>query len=126
MTRAKELREQSEQQLEMRVGDLERELFQLRNELALMHKVEKPHLIREKRREKSRILTLLTESQKGKVVEPVVKTVKAVKSVVVEPKKAKKAEKVEKAKKAEKTEAVGKEETAEKKEKVRKKREKKG
>ena len=55
----------SVEEMQARVGDLDREIFQLRNELATQRKLEKPHLIKAKRKEKARILTLLT--QKGAV-----------------------------------------------------------
>ena len=65
MAKKKNKEESSIQEMQAQVLDLEREVFQLRNELALQKKLEKPHLIKEKRRQKARILTLLT--QKGAV-----------------------------------------------------------
>jgi large subunit ribosomal protein L29 len=57
--------EHSAKEMMAQVHDLDREIFQLRNELATQRKLEKPHLIKEKRKQKARILTLLT--QKGAV-----------------------------------------------------------
>ena len=57
--------EASVKEMQAQVHDLDREIFQLRNELATQRKLEKPHLIKEKRKQKARILTLLT--QKGAV-----------------------------------------------------------
>jgi large subunit ribosomal protein L29 len=62
----KEYKDQSVPELQAQVYDLEREIFQLRNELATQRKLEKPHLIRAKRRDKARILTLLTQKTKAK------------------------------------------------------------
>ena len=39
--------------------ELERDLFALKNELAVSKKLEKPHLLREKKKERARILTAL-------------------------------------------------------------------
>ncbi len=44
--------------------DLEREVYQLRSELSMNRKLEKPHLLKAKRREKARVLTLLTRKTK--------------------------------------------------------------
>lgn len=60
----KELRDQSAAELLMLSRDLEREVFELRNELSLNRKLEKPHLLKAKRREKARVLTILTQKQK--------------------------------------------------------------
>ena len=39
--------------------ELERDLFALKNEQAVSKKLEKPHLLREKKKERARILTAL-------------------------------------------------------------------
>ena len=65
MAKKKKTEEVSVEHMQTQVRDLEREIFQLRNELAVQRKLEKPHLIKEKRKTKARILTLLT--QKGAV-----------------------------------------------------------
>lgn len=60
----KELRDQSAAELQALSRDLEREVFELRNELSLNRKLEKPHMLKAKRREKARVLTILTQKQK--------------------------------------------------------------
>lgn len=65
MAKKKKKEEASPQEMRAQIHDLDREIFQLRNELATQRKLEKPHLIKEKRKLKARILTLLT--QKGAV-----------------------------------------------------------
>ncbi len=60
----KEKPEQSVAELRAQARDLEREVFELRNELSLNRKLEKPHLLKAKRREKARVLTLITRKQK--------------------------------------------------------------
>ncbi len=63
----KELNDRSVEELKASLGDLDRELFDLRNELATQKKLEKPHLLKEKRKEKARILTILTQKQQEAV-----------------------------------------------------------
>lgn len=59
----KELKDQSVKELTAHVHVLDREIYELRNELATQRKLEKPHLIKEKRKTKARILTILTQKQ---------------------------------------------------------------
>lgn len=63
-----ELKDQSIHELEAAVHHLDRELYALRNELAVNRKLEKPHQIKAKRKEKARVLTLLTQKQRGQHV----------------------------------------------------------
>jgi large subunit ribosomal protein L29 len=56
-----ELRSKPDDQLEILLEDLDKDLFALRCELALARKVEKPHLLQEKRRDRAKIFTLLEE-----------------------------------------------------------------
>ena len=65
MLKAKELRDQSTEELEAGLVDLSRELFQLKNQFKLEKKLEKPHRLRELRREKARILTVLSEKNRS-------------------------------------------------------------
>lgn len=62
----KQAEKNSVAEMEAQVRNLDKEIFQLRNELAMQRKLEKPHLIKEKRKQKARILTLLTK-EKGAV-----------------------------------------------------------
>jgi len=55
-------------ELNAKIRDLDREIFDLRNELAINRKLEKPHLIKAKRREKARLLTSMTQKQSSKGV----------------------------------------------------------
>ncbi len=61
----KELRDQSVDDLKASAHDLDQQLFKMRNELSVQRKVDKPHLIKEMRKNKARILTFLTQKQKG-------------------------------------------------------------
>ncbi len=64
MAKIKELRDQTDEQLVILIEDLDKEVFELRNEMAMNKKIEKPHLIREKKRTKARALTILSEKKK--------------------------------------------------------------
>jgi large subunit ribosomal protein L29 len=64
----KDLKDQPEQDLMKRVVEIDAELFALRNELAMNKKLEKPHLIKAKRKEKAQILTMMTLQQRAKEV----------------------------------------------------------
>jgi large subunit ribosomal protein L29 len=49
------------EEMNAKVADLDKEIFALRNELAVNRKLEKPHLIKVKRKEKARLLTIMTQ-----------------------------------------------------------------
>jgi len=59
----KEWKDQSVKALQAAVTELEKEIFAIRNELSWNRKIEKPHRLKEKRREKARILTHMTLKQ---------------------------------------------------------------
>ena len=65
MIKIEEIREQSDEQLEFRLEEIDREFFNLINELKANHKLEKPHLLKNLKKEKARILTIQTERKKG-------------------------------------------------------------
>lgn len=63
MAKAKELRDQSTEELEARCRDLRKELFVLINQGKQDKKMEKTHLIRQKRKDIARLLTVLREKE---------------------------------------------------------------
>ncbi|WP_420421936.1 50S ribosomal protein L29 [Simkania sp.] len=63
MLKAKDLINQSVEELEAQYEDLSREIFELMNELKLARKLDKPHLLSEKRRDRARVLTVLRQKQ---------------------------------------------------------------
>lgn len=63
MLKAKELIDKSIDELESTYQDVSQELFQLLNEHKMSKKLEKPHRLREKRRDKARILTVLQQKR---------------------------------------------------------------
>lgn len=54
--------------MKQQVVELDRGIFALRNELAMNRKLEKPHLIKQKRHEKARLLTAMTQQQRSRGV----------------------------------------------------------
>jgi len=58
-----ELKDLSVVELQAMEQSLGREVFDLRNLLSMQRKLEQPHLLRAKRHERARVLTLLTQKQ---------------------------------------------------------------
>ena len=63
MSNIQELRDMTIDQLEVYIEDLDKQLFKFRNQLASMKRLEKPHLIKDKRRDKARALMVLNEKK---------------------------------------------------------------
>lgn len=61
MAKAKDLRNQSKEELKALYQDLSKELFQLRNEMKVSRKIEKPHEVRRKKKLRARVMTVLRE-----------------------------------------------------------------
>lgn len=61
----KKLKDESVKALNEALVELNKEIFVIRNELSWNRKIEKPHRLKEKRKEKARILTLLTLKQRS-------------------------------------------------------------
>jgi large subunit ribosomal protein L29 len=63
MANTKELRDQSPEELKAVYQDLSKELFQLRNEMKVTRKTEKSHMIRGKKKDRARVMTILREKE---------------------------------------------------------------
>ena len=63
MLKIEEIRDQSVEELEALTQDLSKEIYDLMNEFRMTKKMEKPHLIREKKRTRARVLTILKEKE---------------------------------------------------------------
>lgn len=63
MLKANTLRDMSVEELQATYHDLCKEHYKLINEMKKTKKLEKPHLIRQKRKDKARLLTILHEKQ---------------------------------------------------------------
>ncbi|MDE3045845.1 MAG: 50S ribosomal protein L29 [Verrucomicrobiota bacterium] len=68
MIMAKKKKDDSLTEMSAKVMELDREIFALRNELAINRKLDKPHLLKFKRKEKARLLTTMTQKQRSKGV----------------------------------------------------------
>lgn len=63
MVKASELINLSDEELEARYEDLCRDIFELTNELRISRKLEKPHELKEKKKDRARILTVLRQKK---------------------------------------------------------------
>lgn len=63
MLKAKDLINQSIEELEAQHEDLCRDIFMLTNELRVSRKLDKPHELTEKKKDRARILTVLRQKK---------------------------------------------------------------
>ncbi|MBT3394030.1 MAG: 50S ribosomal protein L29 [Waddliaceae bacterium] len=63
--KAKDLRDQTTEELEASLLDLQQELFSLRNELRQNKKLDAPHLLKNNRKDIARIYTVLSEKKRA-------------------------------------------------------------
>lgn len=66
MQEASKLRGQTIDELKASLIDLSREIYRLKNELRITRKMEKPHRIKSLKRDRARILTVLSEKAAAK------------------------------------------------------------
>lgn len=64
--KAKDLRDLTIDELEATCYDTRKELFGIVNQMKLSKKMEKPHLIRQKRKDIARLLTVMHEKQRAR------------------------------------------------------------
>lgn len=67
MDRMLAFKDQSVEELKALYQELSRDIFELRNEISINKKIEKPHLVKQKKRQRARLLTVLR--QKGGKIE---------------------------------------------------------
>ena len=65
MSKHEVLRKKTEDELRDEVLDLDKQIFGLRNELKVARKLEKPHKLSLLKKQRARVLTILTEKQRG-------------------------------------------------------------
>lgn len=63
MLKAKDLISQSKEELEAQYNDLCRDIFELASELRVSRKLEQPHKLKEKKKDRARILTVLRQKE---------------------------------------------------------------
>lgn len=61
MLKAKDLRDQSIEELEATLVDSKKELYQLQNEKKQTKKLEQPHRLKERKKDIAKILTIIAE-----------------------------------------------------------------
>jgi large subunit ribosomal protein L29 len=66
MLKVKELKDQAQEELLTLYHDLSKEIYGLTCELHINRKTEKPHLLREKKKDRARVLTALQQKTEGK------------------------------------------------------------
>lgn len=64
MNRMMEFKDQSVEELKALRRDLSKDIFAMKNEISTTRKIDKPHLIRLKKRNRARVLTLLNQKEK--------------------------------------------------------------
>ncbi len=64
MNRMMEFKDQSVEELEAILHDLAKEIYEMKNEICMTHKIDKPHLLRKKKRDRVRVLTVLNKTRK--------------------------------------------------------------
>ena len=62
-----ELNDRTIEELEILYKDLSKEIYDLKCELSVAKKLEKPHLLGEKKRDRARVMTLLNQKSQAKV-----------------------------------------------------------
>lgn len=63
MLKASELINQANEELEAQYEDICRDIFELTNELRVSRKLDKPHELKEKKKDRARILTVLRQKK---------------------------------------------------------------
>lgn len=63
MLKAKNLQDQTPDELKALYRDLSREIYSLKCELNVARKLEKPHLLRTKKRDRAKVLTVMRQKE---------------------------------------------------------------
>ena len=63
MLKSKDLRDQTVEELATLHRDLSREIYDMKSELRIARKLDKPHLVREKKRDRARVLTIKRQKE---------------------------------------------------------------
>ncbi len=64
MLKAKDLRNEAVEELRAMVEEISLEIYELKNELRVSRKLEKPHLLSVKKKDRARILTIISEKKR--------------------------------------------------------------
>ncbi len=66
MMKMKEIKDQNLDELKAVYRDLSKEIFELKTEFSITRKLEKPHLLREKKRDRARVMTVIQQKSEEK------------------------------------------------------------
>jgi large subunit ribosomal protein L29 len=66
MLTMEELRKQNPAELKALYQDLSKEIYQMKSEFSIQRKLEKPHLLRAKKKDRARVMTLLNQTSQEK------------------------------------------------------------
>jgi large subunit ribosomal protein L29 len=61
MLEVKDLKNQTLDELRAQIRDLSREIFEIKTEFSITRKLEKPHLLRTKKRDRARLMTVMNQ-----------------------------------------------------------------
>ena len=61
MLEMKDLKNQTLDELRVQVRNLSKEIFEIRTEFSITRKLEKPHLLRAKKRDRARLMTVVNQ-----------------------------------------------------------------
>lgn len=63
MNRKMEFKDQTVEELKALHYDMSKKIYEMKNELRITRKIDKPHLIRKTKRDRARVLTLLSQKE---------------------------------------------------------------
>jgi large subunit ribosomal protein L29 len=66
MLEMNDLKKQTLDELKAVYRDLSKEIYEMKTEFSIARKLEKPHLLRGKKRDRARVLTVLNQKAQGK------------------------------------------------------------
>ncbi len=64
MSHMQEMKDLTEEQLQALLADLNQEIYDLKCQLSAARKLEKPHLLKEKKKDRARVLFILAEKKR--------------------------------------------------------------
>ena len=63
MLKMSDLKDQTVEELKAQQREISKEIYDLRCEMKIARKLEKPHMVREKKRDRARVLTVLRQKE---------------------------------------------------------------
>ena len=61
MLNPEDLKKQNLEELKAVYGDLSKEIYEIKTEFSITRKLEKPHLLREKKKDRARVMTAINQ-----------------------------------------------------------------